>query len=191
MVLATLTFAMSMGMAALEEKPLVCPIMGSEVSKESPAVEYAGTRVAFCCGGCDGAFAKDPLKAFKDNAKKGNVVGVFLFDPVSGLKIDAKKAKASSDYLSTRYYFASAENKAMFDKDSKKFATVPKKEHLQCSVEGCEVVNYADSSGYVDYKGVRYFAGCEGCIGKLIADPAKYATQEGLSEPKVIPVKKK
>jgi len=182
---------MTLNVAAIEESSLVCPIMGSKVSEKSPAVEYAGIRVAFCCGGCDGAFAKDPAASFKKNAKEEKMVGEFLFDPVTGLKIDTKKAKFSSDYMAVRYYFASEENKAMFEKNAKKYTATPKKEHLQCSVEGCEVATYSESSGYADYNGVRYFAGCEGCVGKLQADPAKYAADTGLSEPKAIPVKKK
>ncbi len=173
------------------EKPLVCPIMFSPVNEKSTAVEYAGGRYAFCCAGCDKTFAKDPQAAMKKADKGGHVIATFLFDPVTGKKIDTKKAEFSSDYKGTRYFFASSDNKTAFDKNSKKYATVPKKEHLQCAVEGCEVNTYSDSSGYADVEGVRYYAGCEGCVGKLLEDPKKYATKEGLTTPKAIPVEKK
>lgn len=190
MVLTTLTLALTMGMTAIEEKPLVCPIMGSEVSKDSPAVEYAGSKVAFCCGGCPDKFSKDPKASFKSNAKDGKLIGTFLFDPVSGKRIEAKKAKGSSDFMATRYYFESAENKATFDKNSKKYATVPKKESLTCAVGGDTMKNYSHSFGYVDHKDVRYYICCGMCLPKMQKDPAKFAGNH-ISEPSVLAIVKK
>jgi len=191
MLLTTLAVALTIGVTATEEKALVCPIMGSEVSKDSPAVEYAGTKFAFCCGGCDGTFTKDPNAYIKKSVKEGNTIGVFLFDPIGGRSIDVKKAKGTSDYKGIRYYFLSEENKAVFDKSAKKYSVTPKKELLTCAVNGCEILTYSDAGAFADYNGVRYYAECEGCVDKLLTNPAQYATSDGLTEPKVIPFVKK
>ena len=190
MVLTTLTLAMTMGMAAIEEKPLVCPIAGSEVSKASPAVEYAGTTYAFCCGNCPNTFAKDPKAIITKNAKAGKVIGVSLFDPISHNRIDAKKAKGSSDYMGTRYYFASTANKATFDKSSKKYAAVPKKESLTCAVMGTKIESYSKAVSYVDHEDTRYYMCCVGCTPMMTKDAAKFAGKN-VSEPSVRQVPKK
>ena len=55
----------------------VCPVMGGKIDKKSFA-DYDGKRVYFCCGGCSGAFNKDPAKYLKiidDAAAKANSGG--------------------------------------------------------------------------------------------------------------------
>ena len=61
---------------------LVCPIMGEAANMAGPKVEYNGAMFAFCCGGCDSTFSKDPVAAFKNPKTKGKAIGMYLFDPV-------------------------------------------------------------------------------------------------------------
>ena len=71
---------------------LVCPIMGEAANMAGPKVEYNGAMFAFCCGGCDSTFSKDPVAAFKNPKTKGKAIGMYLFDPVSRRRIESKDA---------------------------------------------------------------------------------------------------
>jgi len=51
----------------------VCPVMGGKIDKKSFA-DYDGKRVYFCCGGCSGAFNKDPAKYIKKLEDQGVVL---------------------------------------------------------------------------------------------------------------------
>lgn len=170
----TLTFLLVA--LALEEKPVVCAVMPSHPVKAVAAgVEYAGAKFTFCCAGCPAPFKKDPAKYIKQAATAGNIIGTSLFDPVSGLRVDATKAVASSDFKGVRFHFASAANKTAFDAEPAKFGVVPEKESLVCAVSGETVADYGTSAGYVDHKGVRYYACCAGCIAGLQKNIAELA----------------
>lgn len=147
-----------------------CPIMGSPAKADGPAVEYAGAKYTFCCAGCDAKFAKEPVSALKSDDIKGKTVGVFLFDPVTGKRIDAKAAKASTEFNGLRYLFASTANKAEFDKDMKKYGTIPAKESLACPMTGEVVETYSKASAYMDSEGVRYYLCCAGCEAPFAKD---------------------
>jgi YHS domain-containing protein len=188
MVLTTFALALSIGITA-DAKPLVCPMMGSPVAKDSPVVEYAGSAYAFCCAGCDAGFSKDPKAALKKNEKNTATIAVFLFDPVSRNAIKPDKAKATTDFKGTRYYFESEANLEAFNKDSKRFTTAPKQESLSCPVMGEKIASYSKASSYVDYKDVRYYICCPGCLPAFTADPDKYAGK-AVGEPTAIAQKK-
>lgn len=162
--------AMSLG----QVQALKCPVMGSAIAPNSPVVEYNGAKFAFCCGGCDANFAKSPESFLKTQRAAKNTVGVFLFDPVSRLRLDLDKAKATADFESIRYPFATDQNKSAFLANPKKFATVPAKEALYCPVGKEEVPTYSKASDYVDHNGVRWYMCCAGCGGPFEKDPAKY-----------------
>ena len=181
--------SLALTVALAQSKPLVCPMMGEAVAKDSPVVEYAGAAYAFCCAGCDSSFAKDPKAAIKANEKSTSPIGAFLFDPVSHKAIKADKAKGSVDYMGTRYYFESVANLEAFNKDAKKYTTAPKKESLSCPVMGEAIATYSKASSYVDYKDVRYYICCAGCEPAFAKDPAKYAGKK-VSDPKPIAQKK-
>lgn len=167
--IATLTV-----LAGMDAKPLSCPIMGGPANTKAGFSDYNGVRVYYCCPGCESGFGKDPAKASAEATKKGLVYGVSLFDPVTGNRLTEKKAiKETSDFGGVRFMFASAENKAKFDADPKKYGTLPVKEALYCPVGKEAVETYAKSSGYVDYEGVRYYMCCGGCEGPMKKDPAK------------------
>lgn len=187
-MLTSIIFAMGLKSALVEDKPLVCAVMGSAVKAGSPALEHAGTKFTFCCGGCDETFQEDPQKAIKKQVKAGKTIGEFLFDPVSTNRILAKNSKGNADFEGVRYYFESEANKEKFEKDSKKFATAPKKESLVCAVMGSKIESYSKASNYVDHDGVRYFMCCGGCKPAMDKNPAKYAGKE-ISEPKFFAVK--
>lgn len=156
--------------------PLSCPTMGGPVAKGQPFTDFDGARFSYCCDGCEAEFAKDPSGAIKKSAKAGKTVGVSLFDAVSMKRIDSEKAKGGfSDYRGIRFYFATADEKALFDKEPKKYGMMPKMEAMYCSVMGSPVKSYAKASGYADYEGTRYYFCCAGCDVKFAAEPAKYA----------------
>lgn len=166
-------------MAPVKAAPsYVCPVMGEEISdvSEKGFADYNGARYWFCCGGCDVNFAKTPAKFIETQAKAKKVAGDFMFDPISGKRLASPGIIAeTSDYMGVRFHFSSKANKAAFDKDPKKFGTMPKKEALYCPVAGEEIKNYASAASFTDYEGVRYYTCCAGCVEKLKADPAKYA----------------
>ncbi|MEX2244530.1 MAG: YHS domain-containing protein [Fimbriimonadaceae bacterium] len=189
MMISALALTLAVGMTAVDEKPLVCPIMGSPVSKDAPRVEYAGTSFGFCCAGCDAGFGKDPKAALKKNEKSASPIGEFLFDPVSHKRIKKEQAKGTVDFQGVRFHFATEENMKAFQADSKKYALAPKKESLSCPVMGEAIATYSAASEYVDYEGVRYYICCAGCTPAFEKNPAKYAGK-AIKDPAVIAQKK-
>ena len=184
------TIMMSHGSQAA---PLSCPTMGGPVKAGQPITDFDGARFTYCCDGCDVEFAKDPMGAITKSAKAGKTVGVSLFDPISMKRIDSEKAKGgSSDFRGIRFFFATEDEKAMFDKEPKKFGKMPKMEALYCSVMGSPVKSYAKASGYADYEGTRYYFCCAGCDVKFAAEPAKYAdlAKEYVKKPATMNVEK-
>lgn len=145
------------------EKPLVCPVMGNPVKESSPAFEFAGMRMAICCGGCDAKLQKDPMKVMAEAAKKGWVVAEFAFDPISGNRIEMKKAEFKRDFNGVRYAFETEENADRFTKEPKTFTKLPKGESLVCPMMNVEIKSPLKASGFADFEGVRYYFCCGGC----------------------------
>ncbi|MGE0002662.1 MAG: YHS domain-containing protein [Fimbriimonadaceae bacterium] len=190
MILSTLVAALTMA-APATQGDLVCIMMGSPTNAKSRAMEYAGSRFAFCCGGCDTAFAKNPTKAMKDANAKGQTFALGLFDPVSGMRVDASKSEFQTDAAGTRYSFQSKANRDAFLKDVKKYTTVPAKDSLTCPVTGEKLDAYSQAAGFVDYNGARYYACCAGCMPALKKD-IKALLAKGKSvaaTPKPVPAK--
>jgi YHS domain-containing protein len=158
-----------------QAKPLACPIMGGPGNTKGAYSDYNGVRVYYCCAGCDTKFEADPKKVSVDAAKKGMVWGASLFDPVSGNRLQPDKAiKETAEFNGVRFYFESAEDKAKFDADPKKYGTLPEKESLFCPVEKEAIANYGKAFRYVDYSGVRYYFCCGGCPEKFAANPTAF-----------------
>ncbi len=175
-MILTAIASLVVGMGAMHGDPLVCPVMGAGKADHKLAFsDYNGVRYWYCCGGCKEKFEKEPAK-YAGLRTKGKAAGVFLFDPVSGNRLEHDKAiKESSDYNGVRFLFASAENKAKFDAEPKKYGKLPEKEALYCS-PGKEVVpSYGASSGFVDHKGIRYYMCCGGCEKPWGKEPDKHA----------------
>ena len=173
-MITTLVSILALG--AFHGTPLTCPVMGGKVDHKLPGTDYNGVRYGFCCPACKAPFEKDPKKALATEKNKGKTLGAFLFDPVSGNRLEHDKAVAVySDFGGVRYMFEKEENKATFDKDPKKYGTLPEKEALYCPVSKEVVASYADASGYVDHKGVRYYMCCPGCETKFAQKPDEYA----------------
>jgi YHS domain-containing protein len=191
MLLTTIAL-LTVGFGQQDKAPLVCPMMGSEIHADSPAVDYNGVRYQFCCAGCDSKFMANPTEALKAEMLKDKMVGVGLFDPVSGKRITEKKAKGSSDFAGVRFYFESEANKATFDAEPKKYGTAPKNEVMVCPVMG-KKVTYATADSYVDYNGVRYYACCGGCSPMLKQDASKFASgvAKSVQAPKAVKAPKK
>ena len=172
-ITALATLLIGQGAAAV-----VCPMTAEASPATGKAIDYNGVRYTMCCGGCDGAFKKDPAAALKNEKLKGKLVGVSLFDPVSGARIEEKNAKGgSADFNGVRYYFANADEKKEFDAEPKKFATAPKKDALFCAVMGHEVKDYASAGGYVNVGDTRYYVCCGDCLEAMKKDPAGMAAK--------------
>lgn len=187
-MLTTVFLALGLNVALFDEKPLYCPTTGEQIEAPGPVIEFNGTKFTFCCAGCDDTFATNPANVVEKNIKSKLTIGEFLFDPITGLKITKEKSKASSDYQGIRYYFASVENKTAFDKDSKKYAEVPKKESLVCAVMGNKISSYSKANDYVDYEGVRYYMCCGGCGPAMKKNPARFAGKN-IQDAKAIAIK--
>jgi len=169
-------FFMAASAVASTQTPVNCPITLEPIVKGMALTDYNGVRFTYCCAGCDQQFIKDPKTALDKAAKAGKTVGVFLFDPITKKPIEGEKAKGgSSDYKGVRFFFASADEKATFDKEPAKYGALPKKEALFCPVTQEKVKEYALASGYDDFGGVRYYFCCGDCDKPFAADPAKYA----------------
>lgn len=155
---------------------LSCAVMGSPAPMNTAnALDYAGVRYPFCCGGCDGTFAKEPGKYVLKAAKEGKTIGFFLFEPTTGAKLDPKKMPALyADYKGTRYFFASEDNKKAFDGDHARFDKPVTKEVMYCSVMGHDIDGVGAAGSYADYEGVRYYFCCMDCRGAFVKDPTKY-----------------
>lgn len=177
MFISTLLAVASLVAPGLDDTPLVCPMMGEPVKETSPSLLYAGIKFSFCCGGCDTAFAKAPEKALEKNVKQGKTIGLSLFDPVTGKRINPDQIKATTDYKSIRYGFASAENLKKFEANKDKYAAIPAKEVMTCPVSGEAVASYDVAGGYVDHAGVRYYTCCAGCNAGLAKNPAGAAAK--------------
>lgn len=173
-IMLTALIALTAIVAPADELP-ICPIMGHEVpSLKADYSDYNGVRYFYCCEGCKDPFEKSPDKIVA-NLAKGKAAGISLFDPVTGNRLKFEKAiKEFSDYKGVRFMFASAANKAEFDKDPKKYGTMPEKEALFCPVGKEAVPTYGAASGYVDHAGTRYYLCCAGCDAPMKKEPAKY-----------------
>lgn len=65
----------------------VCPVMGGEVSKDTPyKTEYKGKTIGFCCSGCIEKFKADPEKYMAKIQKK-----CIIKCPSCGAEIDVKQ----------------------------------------------------------------------------------------------------
>ena len=156
-----------------------CPVLGTKIetiSKDTLSSDYKGVRYYFCCNSCKPQFEKDPSKFLKDSKNKDKVIGASLFDPVTTKRIDPQKAAAHRDYNGVRYFFANADDQKTFDKEPKKYATVPDMDVLFCPVSNAKIASYEKAYNYSDYKGTRYYFCCDGCKPTFDKNPDKYLT---------------
>src|ERR1043165_4393425 len=98
MILATIAATICMAVPSIVDDPVKCAVMGSPTNASSKAVDFAGARFPFCCGGCPQAFMKEPLKYIEAAKDSKGAIGTFMFDPVDGQKVDLEKVKASVDF---------------------------------------------------------------------------------------------
>lgn len=190
MFLSTLVATLTL-VAPAPQGDLVCIMMGSPTNEKSKALEYSGARYAFCCGGCDTTFAKDPVKAIKAATAKGQTFALGLFDPVSGKRVDASKSEFHSDAAGIRYSFETKSNLDTFMGAKDKYTKAPAKDSLTCPVTGEKLDSYSQAAGFVDYNGARYYACCAGCLAPMKAD-MKALLAKGKSvaaAPKPVPAK--
>ena len=106
---------------AEEAGSYACPALGTAiatVTKDTLSSDYRGIRYYFCCASCKPQFDKTPDKFLKVSQEKIN--GVSLFDPVTTKRIEPEKAVAHSDISGVRYFFATANEKTLFDKNPAK-----------------------------------------------------------------------
>ncbi|MBX3097050.1 MAG: YHS domain-containing protein [Fimbriimonadaceae bacterium] len=170
------TLAVFSVIAQTADSPLVCPIMSDHaVPAEAKSVEYKGASFQFCCAGCEPKFAADPEKYIKEAAAGNKVVGKYLFDVTTGELLNMRRATMHMDYKGIRYMFSKQESLDKFRANPASFVdNAPKKEALYCPVMKSEVKSYGSASGYVDYKGVRYYMCCAGCTEPFRKDPEQF-----------------
>lgn len=175
--------------APLLSEGTVCPIMANPVDANATHYLYGGLDFAFCCNGCDDAFAKDPQAAMAKASKTGKVYAEFMFDPVSHKRVlDVAKAAATVEYKGVRYRFNSVENKKKFEAKPSDFTAMPKNETLVCAVMGDAIQSIDAADSYVDYKGVRYYMCCGSCLAPMMKSPEKFAVSaNGVGPAKMMP----
>lgn len=177
-MIATLFATLILSTPATHGTPLTCPVMGGDADHKLAGSDYNGVRYSFCCPACKETFEKTPAKFVKSSLEKKKTSGAFLFDPVSGNRLEHDKSIGGhSDFGGTRFLFEKEENKVTFDRDPKKFGTLPAKEALYCPVSKEVVPSYSAASGYVDYKGIRYYMCCPGCESKFPLKADVYAAE--------------
>lgn len=161
--------------AASQQMPdIVCPIMHNAVTAESPAIEYRGLQIRFCCDGCDDTFKSAPEKALADAAKENRAVAISLFNPITQMRLEQKDAKAYIDYGGIRWPLDSAEQKEEFLFAPEIYASAPDQEALFCPVMKNEIGAHSQASGFADHNGVRYYFCCAGCDATFKAEPEMY-----------------
>ncbi|MDE2126954.1 MAG: YHS domain-containing protein [Armatimonadetes bacterium] len=154
-----------------------CSVLGTaipSVTAKSLHVDYMGVRYYMCCGGCPSQFSANPTKYIKAAAKTRNVIGASLFDPVTTARVLPDKAVAHADYGNVRYFFASKDDLATFNKDPKKYTVTPKSEVLYCAVMNQKIASSDKASNYSDLKGVRYYFCCTSCKAPFDKNPSQY-----------------
>ena len=95
------------------------PVCGMTVVKAAAkaTLEYKGPTYYFCNPGCKDAFAKEPEKYLKAQAKGEDKA----IDPVCGMTVVKATAKATYEYKGTTYYFCNPGCKDAFAKDPEKY----------------------------------------------------------------------
>ena len=177
-MIATLIATLAVSAPPTHGTPLVCPVMGGKADHKLAGSDYNGVRYSYCCPACKATFEKSPAKFVKSSLAAGRTAGAFLFDPISGNRLEHDKAASvHSDFGGVRFLFEKEENKAVFDKNPKRYGSMPAKEALYCPVSKEVVASYADASGYVDHKGVRYYMCCGGCEKKFPLKADAYAAE--------------
>ncbi len=161
--------------AALQKMPdIVCPIMHNEVTAESPAIEYRGLQIRFCCDGCDDQFKADPEAVLAKAGEEGRAVAISLFNPVSQMRLSQEDAQAYADYAGVRWPFASEAEKEEFSFAPEIYAATPDREALYCPVMKSEISSHSAAAGFADHAGIRYYFCCAGCDAKFKAEPELY-----------------
>lgn len=92
---------------------VMCPVMKSnKVNLASgPRVAINDQLLVTCCGGCPSAILANPAKFVTE-----------LRDPVNGKTFKLTSNAPHSMYKGVHYYFASDDDKKMFDADSEKYS---------------------------------------------------------------------
>lgn len=174
-MITTLIALSLMAGPSLQKLQLTCPVSGEDIDKPFATFLYKGSAIGICCPMCDKTFGSDPEKFMKPDVLKGKNVGVALFNPISHIRIKPDETTLGPTfYNGIGYYFDTAEEKATFESDMKKYTAVPAKEALYCPVMKHEVKSIQASGGFADVDGVRYYICCSPCAAKLAAEPTKY-----------------
>lgn len=189
-------------LAALPSIQVACPISGKACNAEF-SLDHEGRKVAFCCGDCCAAFAKEPSKY------AAGLVGAFTYQvvcPVSGQPIDPAVSFDLGE--GQKVYFCCGNCCAAFAKEPAKFADKVKeqgykfdfgakaeaakaeekpaeKAEAPAAAEAVEVVeapkcvvNPGADINFAKFvsgeKGPVFFC-CDGCKAKYEAEPSKFA----------------
>lgn len=172
-IFATVLLAMPQGQTN-------CPVMGSSAG-DKDLFFYKGIVYATCCPGCNGQFTNNPERFLKKDS--GSIIGWSVFDVVSKRPIDPEKAKAHTEYEGIRYFFASEENRSLFDKNPKQYAKAPDNEYVEVAV--LDTVSWKDLKGYVEHQGARYYVCDDHCFDEFAKNPTEFAKNHKAEKAKV------
>lgn len=156
------------------ELPL-CPVMGDPVDF-NVKVDTDNGPIYFCCQSCVKKFKKNPAKYADKVAVQREALKhrprVQVSCPLTGKPIDKTMFTEKGG---EKVYFCCAGCKGKYEKNPSKFAGKVAASYTyqtRCPVTGDEI----DPTVYTDLStGQRIYFCCNGCEGKLLANPEKYA----------------
>lgn len=154
--------------------------MGDTVGTHATWYVYKDVTYGICCAGCGKKLKNETEQVLNKHHNK--LIGYSLYDPVSQERVKADKANAYSDYKSVRYFFVEKKNKAVFDKDPKKYTSGPNYEALgTCVMTGEEIPlgkagAYRDVETTIDGKKqmARVYFCCVDCVAGFEKDRAAH-----------------
>lgn len=154
-------------MALIGQQDTICPLRTKRPTTGVMAADYGGRRIFVCCDQCLKNITRNTDKIIDRSIKDGLLIGEFLFDPITHKRIVGKKAPYQTTHKSFKVYFATENDLKSFQAEPDKFWNHPKKEALTCPINGTPIKNLADTAGYKDVEGVRYYACSPDCFEKL------------------------
>jgi YHS domain-containing protein len=132
------------------------PVCGMTVKKAgSIEVVQNGRQIHFCSEACKDKYLANPAE-YELN-----------YDIVSNEVMPQKNMKHTFTFEGIPYRFATAENKAAFEKNPEAYV------YAECPVSG-KVFLRKDAGATATYEGKTYYFCCKDCLAKFNADPKKY-----------------
>ena len=151
-----------------------CPVMGGKIDQKL-YVDANGKRIYVCCAGCIDTVKKNPAKIISKIEDQGVTLARLQSScPIMGGKINPK---LYADVKGKRIYVCCAGCIDAVNKDPDKIirkleahGVALTRPQSSCPIMGGKI----NPELYADVNGKRIYVCCQGCIGKIKNDPAKY-----------------